>query len=642
MFAAQLVVLYLLLTVAICALLRAWSMPAATARAEWLRRGVIVAVLLATMPLVVAGRWLFFPFGLMGSCDIPSRLETVRHRSFAYDRHGRALGALDERIGGYVQYDRMAPGVPETFAAAEDRRVFAHDGVDARGVLRAVYRGIVGHRREGASTIHMQLVRTLCQTVMPRDGTWTGKLSEAAAAIRLAREVDPRRVVEAYANTVYLGRNRWGIDAAARTYFGLRAEDLTIAEAAQLAALIRSPRRLDPVVLGSDGARTERQRVLALAASSFPAMRSRFEAAMQQPTRLGGGDARMRTGVAEYLAAVRTVTDAVAGDSVATALDLDLQDAAEHVVSELLAAVENGRFGRYIVDPSARLEAIFLAMDFRTGDVLAYLPARPGALAEYDRIRDGRVLWSSTLKPIVYAFNLEAGRVSPSERIRDVIARTDVDLKDRWVRSLVGHCDVNRSVDEGIAKSDNCLAVAQFDLLGAADRDRLRGLGVDLTGSVGLVNALGIRAEPPLTILRLYAAIANEGRLVTPRFGARMPVSGIIPDSTDVWSPSTARLVALALRAVVERGTARAAASRLVSVPGAAGKTGTADNGAELLFVGSNATYTSLLWIGHDRRRAIVPQATAGDVVAKAWADVIVRHSRDDRQSPVRQVRSAW
>ena len=642
MFIVQLLLLCLLVTVVVSGLVRAWVLPAGRARTLWLRRAAIIGACVALLPVIGAARWLFFPFGMVGTCDMSARLAAIRHRQFAYDRNGRPLGPLDERVGRYVEYANLNPGVAEAFAAAEDRRIFEHDGVDARGVLRAVYRGVVNGRREGASTIHMQLVRTLCGHVMPPDHTWPGKLSELAAGVRLAAAIEPRKVLEAYVNTVYLGRNRWGLDAAARTYFGVLAEDVSVAEAAQLAALIRSPRTLDPEALGSDLARTARARVLSLAAITFKSQTMLFKEAEHEGTRLLSDDSRMRTGIADYIAAMRTVPGHMSGDSVVTGLDLGLQEAAEHVVAGLVADIERGRFGRYVADVTDRLESIYVAMDVKTGELRAYLPGRPDAPASYDRIRDGRILWSSTLKPITYGINLDAGRISPSERIRDVVARTDINLLDPWMRRIAGRCNLDRTVEQGLAYSDNCLAVAMLDLLTPADHGRLRGLGLDLPNPVSPVEELGIGAESPLTILRAYAAVANGGVLVQPRFRKADPALTTKVDTAHLWSPETAHLVGLALRCVVEQGTARTIADRLSLIPNAVGKTGTADDGTEFLFAGTSGDVAALLWVGHDLRRPIVRNADAGHVVATAWADILVRQSYGQRGIRPDQGRSAW
>jgi penicillin-binding protein 1A len=641
MFTIQLIFVYLLLTTVTIWAARAWMSPERTSRRQVARRIRVAATLILLGGVSIPQWWLLFPFGVR-SCDMGDRIRKVQQRPFAYDRTGLPLGPLDERVGRFVALDKLKPGVGLVFAAAEDRRLFEHDGVDARGLARAAVRTFVDRRREGASTIDMQVARTVCGSVMPRDHTVIGKMSEIGAAIRLANAMPPRKVLELYVNTTFFGRNRWGLDAAARTYYGVPAEEVSVAEAAQLAALIRSPVSLDPATLGPDLSRQARSRVLRIAAASFPEHTKDFQAAEGQHTRVASRDPRMESGIANFIQVIADAgkTSHTNGDSIVSSLSLTLQRAAEHRVGQLIADIESGRWGRYTADTASRLQSVYVAMDAVTGEVLAYLPSRPDAPAGFDRIRRGSILWSSTGKPVMYGVDIDERRVLPSETIAEVLQRADVNVMDPWYRRISGKCHIERTLEAGIAHSDNCMAVALHRMITREDARRLTSLGIEVANPNAPVEALGIRSVSPLMILRVYGAIVNRGLLVQARYQAARSGSPI--DTARLWSPETARLVAVALTEVVRSGTAKAIHERFPSAYNMLGKTGTADDGTEFLFVGASGPTVSLLWLGHDRRRPIAANAAAGDVVATTWADIIADHASAIRPVNNVPVGSAW
>jgi len=152
----------------------------------------------------------------------------------------------------------VAPVARDAVVAAEDRRFYEHGGIDPVGVGRALWRNVISDGTQGGSTITQQLVRNL---YLNRDRTFTRKLREGVLAMKLERSENKDDILELYLNTVYFGRNTFGIEAASQAYFGVPAAELQLPQAALLAGLIRSPETADPAEDPTEATR-RRQTVL--------------------------------------------------------------------------------------------------------------------------------------------------------------------------------------------------------------------------------------------------------------------------------------------------------------------------------------------------------------------------------------------
>jgi penicillin-binding protein 1A len=589
----------------------------------------------------VGFRWILFPYEGFRSCPIADRVSELERPGIAVDRRGEFLGTLDQRRGRYVPLDSLAPEVPLLFVSEEDRRFFERrSAIDTWSVLRAAYRNLAAGAREGASTIEMQVVRILCDDLMPPDGTWLGKLSETGAAWHVRRHYQSREILEWYLNGVYLGRNREGIEAAAEAHFGVRAEELSLAEAAQLAALVKSPASLDPRVLPPAAARRERLRVLTTAARAFPEHAGTFEGALQDGIRVLPAE----RGNAWFIeAAARHGPSVGSHDTLFTTLDPDLQRAAERELSAMMSAIERGAYGSYR-GGSRRLLAVFAALNARTGEVLAYVPGPPDREILVDWVDRARIRISSTLKPILYGLAIEYAGLRSSETLAELERRAGfVGLEDPWILALRSKSDLSQTAEEALARSSNYLAVCLLELLPPEALRQLYAFDVLADVPSRPAEALGTHTAAPLDLLRFYAAIANGGTLVERRFvRAAGDQTLFIADAERIWSLSTARLVERALEGVVDRGTGRAVRRILGDRYRVAGKTGTAEDNGEFVFVGMSGDVVALLWVGHDMSQPIVARGDAGTIVAPAWARIMAAH-RAKVGDRVRMVtRSVW
>ena len=174
------------------------------------------------------------------SLEIPKRPPSIQ----IVDVRGRALATRGDMAGAVLALKELPPYVPKAFIAIEDRRFYAHYGVDPLGIARALIANIL-HRgvSQGGSTITQQLAKNLFLT---QERTIHRKLQEVLLALWLERKFSKAQILELYLNRVYFGAGAYGIEQASQRYFGKSARDMTLAEAAMLAGLVRSPSRLAP------------------------------------------------------------------------------------------------------------------------------------------------------------------------------------------------------------------------------------------------------------------------------------------------------------------------------------------------------------------------------------------------------------
>ena len=177
----------------------------------------------------------------------PWRIITPPQSSLVLARDGSLVGEIGREWRTSISITTLPRYVPAAFVAVEDRRFYQHDGVDVVGIAAAIRDNILGASR-GASTITQQLVGNMHPTLINRaDRTLSRKVREQIAAREMERHYTKNQILEAYLNQIHFGRNWYGIEAAARHYFGVSARELSIAEAASLAALPKGPALYDPI-----------------------------------------------------------------------------------------------------------------------------------------------------------------------------------------------------------------------------------------------------------------------------------------------------------------------------------------------------------------------------------------------------------
>jgi penicillin-binding protein 1B len=524
-----------------------------------------------------------------------------------------------------LAWEQIPRGLADAVVAAEDKRFWTHWGLDPRAILRATWANARGRELQGASTITQQLSKNLF--LSPRR-TFSRKLSEAALALYLERRLDKRRILTLYLNHIYLGQDGpasvMGMRAAARFYFAKDPSELTLAESAALAGLIRGPGLYDPF-RDPAACRTRRDWVLRRMRADGFISEDALDSALAEPLRpmrgagAGGNDARDD---AYYVAeVVRQLLPRYDGDvlyrnglSIYTAMDPVLQSYAQRT----LRGVKN--------------QAALVALDPRTGDVLALAGGRDFAESQFNRATQASRQPGSAFKPFVYAAALKVG-LTPATLLLDQRRSYPGEGGDWSPANYDGVYFGTATVREALAHSLNA---ATLDLAGRVGIDRIQetarasGVASPLRRDLGL--ALGASEVGLLELVSAYGPFAAEGRRATPRLVVAVAAAdGAVleatpPESAVVMDPAVAYLMTSLMRSVVREGTARALPSLGFTAP-AAGKTGTTNDGRDAWFIGYTTSLLAGAWVGDDRNRAL--KLTGAKDALPLWAAFMKEASAD-------------
>jgi penicillin-binding protein 1A len=509
-----------------------------------------------------------------------------------------------------------------------------HRGVDPVGTVAAAFANLKpgdGGRR-GASTIAMQLARALCSDRMPTDHSWAGKLAEAGLGVYLTSRFGKRDVLELYLNSVYLGRNRNGVEAAARSYYGKPVTALTPADAAELAHLVANPRDRDPsqravpvrrAAITGVFERMHRLDTTFVVKKRIAPSRARAVAAVTPMYR--GYVSRVRDGFSACTPSVNCPT------SVRTFLDAPLQRAAERELTALVNRLQGPKRARKAGDTTAIREVagIFVAMRVSTGEVVSYTGrhGRTVSGAGADLLRIGRIQPASTIKPLLLAAAIDDGTAYTDQTLAELMESHCPDpAVHTYLATLSGADAPDRTIAEAMLRSDNLLGACLMAGLSPGARQRLATAGVLRSVNTTPADGLGLQTVAPLDLLTAYAAMRTRDRALLPRFSAYDAAGAAAPLMSSASADETYSL----LRDVAHQGTAWRAASVLSDDWALAGKTGTAGGGRELVFVGFARDLVALMWVGVISGKGAVSQRHASDVVVEPWARIMRAYAPRD------------
>ena len=568
--------------------------------------------------LLIAGIWL----GLLGvgavlwlARDLPrpdAALDAARRPGLSLqDRSGTVFATFGDVVGDPLRLPDLPRALPAAAVAVEDRRFYRHSGLDLIGIARAAYVNLTSGRLvQGGSTITQQVAKTL---FLSNARTMRRKVQEVLLTIWLERTFSKAEILEIWLNRVYLGSGAWGVDAAARLYFGVSARNLNVWQSAVLAGLPRAPSRInpraDPVAAAARG-----REVLAAMAATGALTQAEADAAAAQivftPRPAAAG--WFAEWVAEQSAAiVPPGADAL----VQTSLDARLQ------------AVAEARLGTLLDGPGAAAgvqQGAIVVLDATTGAVRAMVGGRDWRTSPFNRAVSARRQPGSAFKPFVWLAALETG-LTPDSTVLDAPIRIGAYAPSNYDGTFRGEV----TLEEALAQSLNTASVRLMQQAGgpravAAVAKRLGVAGVlppDLTlalgtGEVGLLELAGA-----------YAPFANGGHLVMPWGIATLRADGkpsLVPHPPGeaVMTPEHAADMLQMLSAVVARGSGRAAA-----LPGraVAGKTGTTQDFRDAWFMGVIGTASGPVvvgvWLGNDDAHAMRGVTGAG-LPARLFHDV--------------------
>ena len=594
----------------------------------------LVAAFLAAAPLAAQQQQ---------STGDPWRLVQPPQSSLVYARDGSLIGEIGREWRTSVAIKNLPKYVGQAFVAVEDKRFYQHNGVDVVGVAAALKDAVLGDAR-GASTITQQLVGNMHPDVVDRRDRSVGrKLREQDAAREMERHYSKDQILEAYLNQINFGHGWYGIEAAARHYFGKPASKLTLAEAASLAAMPASPVGFDPARY-PDKNRERRNTVLALMAqqgyiSADQARAARAEQVVTVPNGGMSATAPYFVDVVRQQAERGGVPVMNGGYRIYTTLDPALQRAATIALVEGTAAVEmrpGYKHNTYVKRPKGSadyLQGAVVALDPVTGEVRALVGGRNYQESPFNRAVSGMRQPGSAFKPVVYALAI-TDSITPTTIVQDSALSIPLPTGETY---QPGNSDGKflgaMTLREALTLSRNPVAVQLGQQLGI---DSVAALGhtLGIKSEIARVpsSAIGASVLRPLELVSAYAAFANLGSAVEPSFVIRVEDR----NGRTVWAPEPAApalaldprvafIVRDMMRDVVERGTATSIRRVLPPTIPVAGKTGTTNDNADVWFVGMTPEIVAGVWLGFDRPKTITPGAAGGSLAAPIFGSMMQR-----------------
>ena len=545
--------------------------------------------LLGLRLLVIGTVWAAVGLGLVAlwfTWDLPNpALAVTRARRPAIlmlDPAGHVVARFGDVSGRVVLPSQLPPYVPAAFIAIEDRRFVAHGPFDALGLARAGLSDIV-HRHvvQGGSTLTQQVAKTL---FLGNERSLRRKVQEAVLALWLWRHYSRDEILGIYLNRVYLGAGAYGVDAAARLYFGVPATRLGLAQAAILAGLPKAPSTLNPLANPAAAAGRAADVLNAMVATGAITP-DQAQAAAAQLAGAASPTSRSSWFALWVMQQVGALLAAGTDATMTTTMDAGLQTAAEAALNHAIET-EGGRLDMH--------QGAVVVLDARTGAVRA-LVGGVGDREGYDRAVLARRQTGSAIKPVVWLAALRNG-MSPEDTVLDAPLSLAGYAPRDYERRYAGAV----TMTEALADSMNTAAVRILIRAGGAKRviALARALGLNDNFPDDASMALGTGAVGVMQLAAAYASFFNGGNRVTPygltAIGAT-PLS--VPAPVPIFDPALASQMQSMLRAVVTGGTGTAA-----FIPGVftAGKTGTTQNYRDAWFVGYAHGDIIAVWVGND------------------------------------------
>jgi len=584
-------------------------------------------------------------YSLLNYLEIPDikQLSTYSPRSATrlYADDGSLFGELFVEKRVPIPLRDMPLHLRNAFVAIEDVRFYRHSGYDLRGIARAVYRNMLRQGlSEGASTITQQLARNLFLTPTKN---LKRKIEELILAINIERNYSKDEILNMYLNLIYLGEGSYGVEAASYTYFDKKAKDLSLAEAATLAGLTRSPSRSSPF---KNLARTVERRNLVLRKMYDAGFIGEDQYTLARATALvlapfkihekktGFFIEQTRQTLEDYLPGQDDVL--TNGLSVRTSISLSMTDYA-------YAAIEKGLKLYQERNPKVKVlpEAALIAIEVKTGEIKVLIGGRDFANSPYNRATQAKRQPGSAFKPIIYLTALCQG-FKPDMMLRDaplsfVDAAGNLWQPSNYNNEYFGDVTMRTALEHSL----NSATVRLLEKVGVSNViSQAKSLHINSDFAPNLSLALGSTEVSPLDLAGAYATIARGGTYVAPT-----TIRNVLTNQGEelrreaveerVITPETAFTLIDMMKGVVKRGTAAKAAKMPYFL---AGKTGTTNEFRDAWFVGFSPNLLCLVWVGYDKDAVLGKRESGATAALPIWMEFMSKalplYPNDDFASP--------
>src|SRR5688572_7270170 len=537
-----------------------------------------------------------------------------------------------------IGFGDLPPHLVKAITVTEDRSFFEHYGVNIRGIIRAFVRRVDADpnspiARQGGSSITQQLVKNL---LLSPEQTWRRKSAEAYMSIILETRLSKEKIFELYCNQVYMGQQAGfsihGFGEASSAYFNKDVTNLTQAESAFLAGLIRSPNRYNPYTK-LETATARRNQVLDSMAEAGELSAADAKAAKDSPLQVAPVRGRIDVSDAPYFSDyVQNQLENIVNPGstehlrIYTTIDMDLQRAAYAALTKQLTALDKIQSKRF--EPGT-LQAALVAMNAKTGEIVAMVGGRDYAKSQLNRASDAMRQPGSVFKPFVYATALNTAYdpiprvITPATTYMDEPKTFTYDNQEYSPGNFGGtYRNEPVTLRDALVHSLNVVTVE-------VAMEVTVGRVMSLAAKAGLPKparaypamALGTSEATPLQITSAYTAFANLGTRTTPitinriTTGNGVTIAAPTAQRNEVLRPDVAYVMTSFMKDVVNRGTAAKVGARGLKQT-LAGKTGTSRDG---WFAGFTPNIVCAVWVGFDDGSQL--GLTGANSALPIWAD---------------------
>ena len=624
------------------------------------------------------GMVIVFVYILYLHIDLPSieRLENYDPDLVTriYSADGKLLNELYFEKRVFVELDQIPQQMRDAVVAKEDRRFYEHWGISLRDVFRAVIINTATlSYRSGFSSLTQQLARNLYDTIGFKK-TITRKIKEVITAIQIERTYTKDEILEMYLNSVHFGHGTYGVQAAAKRFYGKQAHELVLDESALLVGLLPAPARYSPVRF-PELALTKRNVVLRvmrdqefISTAEYAEARARLLDNIQQEQT--SGTAPYFT---EYIRRFLEREDDELGINIYrdglkiyTTLDSRLQKIAEDAVRKSVAANQQKLNQRLFNDEEEfsklaylsiypedtvklmmagemelyedlrdklLVQSSFVALDTRTGAILAMVGGRPDYPDQFNRATQSLRQPGSVFKPFVYTTAIDNGVAVTKQLLNQPVVLNIRNADGEWVKWMPQNYDGTTggltTIREGLRRSLNLISVRMIQEVVPAQAVKQTARRMGMSTDIRAVDAiaLGTSEVHLLEIVAAYGTFANKGVYCKPfgitriedRYGNVL--KEYYPKRKEVLSTETSYIMTNLLQTVLDRGTGGSVRWKYHFYHPAAGKTGTTQGWTDAWFVGYSPYIAAGAWFGVDDPQVSLGQGSDGSKAAlPAWA----------------------
>lgn len=549
-----------------------------------------------------------------------------------YDMNGELVSQLWLEQRTIVPLEKIPVTLQNAVIAIEDQRFYEHWGIDPIGVIRAfVVNVTAGGVRQGASTLTEQLAKNLFLT---RERTLTRRVREALLSLQIERNYSKKQILEMYLNEIYFGAGAYGVESAARTYFGKHVEELSLPECALLAGLPKSPTNFDPYKNPLEALKRRNTVLTEMVNASFITAQEATEA-KNTPVELKKIEVQNAPYFVEYIRQqleARYGSNAVykGGLSVYTTLDLKLQEAAQRALAKGIENAEivarKNRLTNIPVDQP--IQGALLAMDPHTGAIRSMIGGIDYRKSVFNRAIQAKRQPGSAFKPIIYAAAIENGYTMADVFLDSPVVYPDPTTGKPW--RPVNFSEKFRgptTLHTALMYSINVVTIKLLEKLGIQPVVSMaRRLGITTPIKPNLSLGLGTSEVFLEEMVQAFSVFANQGirvepfGIVTVKDNSGKVLESNTPTGQQVLDAKTAYIMVNTMKDVIDHGTGRIIRRLGFTYP-AAGKTGTTNDNVDAWFIGFTPDLTCGVWVGYDERQSLGRKQTGGEAAAPIWAE---------------------